>query len=134
MSQTDIRNSNQYQQAPVKMRPPHSSAAEFSYPSRCRGSALDVADVVMSRFVCLSAESNPELSTFHPSPRKFYIFLAAPTSPSLSERSVEAVASNFPGAHVGARVGGCVSISPTAAPGLHLIRPLFLSCPNRQAL
>lgn len=25
-------------------------------------------------------------------------------------------------------------VSPTAAPGLHLIRPLFLSCPNRQAL
>lgn len=29
---------------------------------------------------------------------------------------------------------GCMCISPTAAPGLHLIRPLFLSCPNRQAL
>lgn len=35
---------------------------------------------------------------------------------------------------MGARVGVCSCISPTAAPGLHLIRPLFLSCPNRQAL
>ncbi len=60
MSQTDIRNSNQYQQAPAKMRPSHSSAADFYFPSRCRGSA----DVVMSRFVCLSAVSNSELSKF----------------------------------------------------------------------
>lgn len=32
MSQTDIRNSNRYQQAPVKMSPSHSSTAEFYFP------------------------------------------------------------------------------------------------------
>lgn len=39
---------------------------------------------------------------------KFQIFLTAPTSLSLSESLVEATASNFLGAHVGARVGVCV--------------------------
>lgn len=59
MSQTDIRNSNQYQQAPVKMRPSHSSAAEFHFLSlRLLRIQVDVAHVVMSLChrvtVCLS--------------------------------------------------------------------------------
>lgn len=127
MSQTDIRNSNQYQQAPVKMRPSHSSAADFYFPSRAEAPQMSSCHDLSVCQRCQTPNSaNSAIAG------KFYIFLAAPTSLSLSERSVEATASNFLGAHVGAR--GCVCISPTAAPGLHLIRPLFLSCPNRQAL
>uniref|UniRef100_A0A4W6FBY6 Zinc finger RANBP2-type containing 3 n=1 Tax=Lates calcarifer TaxID=8187 RepID=A0A4W6FBY6_LATCA len=56
---------------PVKMRPSHSSAAEFYFPSRRQGSVVGVADVVVSRFVCLSAVSNSKLSRFRHRRGKF---------------------------------------------------------------
>lgn len=105
MSQTDIRNSNQYQQAPVKMRPSHSSAAEFHFPSEA-----EEPTTISQMLSChdLSVLSNSKLSRFLPSLESFSFFLAGPTSPGQWERSVEATASNFLRAHVGASVGVCV--------------------------
>lgn len=73
MSQTDIRNSSQYQQVPVKTRPSHSSAAEFDFLACCWG--FDVACVVMPQFVCLSAMSKSKLSK---SPEKVLFFFWQP--------------------------------------------------------
>lgn len=128
MSQTDITNSNQYQQAAVKTRPPHSSAAECDFLSapRLRRTCPYVT-------VCVSVRVQPQ--QFPPQKSLIFflhMFLAAPTSRSQSalgrSHSFELSRRTCGCAR------GCVCISPTAAPGLHLIRPLFLSCPNRQAL
>lgn len=104
MSQTDITNSNQYQQAAVKTRPPHSSAAECDFLSvpRLRRTCPYVT-------VCLSVRIQPQQI---PPPREVFFFSShfssRPQLPAANQCWVVATASNFLGAHVGARVGVCV--------------------------
>lgn len=110
MSQTDTANSNQWR------------AVTFFH---CH-IPLDVASVVTSPFVCLSRQTPHSAESW--GKKKFYIPLAATNF----SRGLCHNFKLFVRKSVWVRVGVC--ISPTAAPGLHLIRPLFHSCPNRQAL
>ena len=134
MSQTDIRNSNQYQQAAAaRMRPSHSSAAEFDFPL---GAGVRVADVVTSPFVrlaCRVKTANSANPTIAGKFKKKHNNSGRPNS-SQPIRALGWTHSFKLSPSPCGCTCGCVCISPTAAPGLHLIRPLFLSCPNRQAL
>ncbi len=132
MSQTDIRNSNQYQQAPVKTRPSHSSAAEFDFLSRCWGGSTLQMSSCHDLSVCQPCLQTHKLSKFRHR-RKSLKFFWQPQLLSAYQSARSKHGFKLSQSPCG-RTRGCVCIFPTAAPGLHLIRPLFLSCPNRQAL
>lgn len=132
MSQTGIRNSNQYQQVPVKKKKEkeagrHIPPEQHSTPWR----GVDVADVVRSRFSCPSVVSISKLSKFpelqKENPTFFFFF--HPHSQPIKILCGFKLCQSTCGC-----LCGRVCISPPAAPGLHLIRPLFFCCPNRQAL
>lgn len=122
-NEPDIRRSNQYQQAPVKTRPSHSSTAQFRFPVRLHHRRPCVTICPPVSRVKLLTQQIPAIAG------KVWDFPWQLQLPAAYQRGEEeATASNS------AWRRRCVCISPTAAPGLHLIRPSFLSCPNRQAL
>lgn len=133
MSQTDIRNSNQYQQAPCENEAVTFLRSRILLPlsaprlcRRCRRCCRVTICLSVSR-VKLQAQQIP------PSPGKVLNFSGSPNF----SRPIRALGWSHSFKLSLSPCGcerGCMCISPTAAPGLHLIRPLFLSCPNRQAL
>lgn len=129
MSQTGIRNSNQYQQVPVKKKKKKQAVTFLRSSIRLPDEALTSLVSWGHDLAVHQLRPFPNSANFQNYKKKPFFFFFHPHSQPLKILCGFKLCQSTCGC-----LCGRVCISPPAAPGLHLIRPLFFCCPNRQAL